>query len=598
MLKDDKSFSSALGSAAKMKMTGAATRLAGNFDPLNLARLLTFKSPMLTAAAGKLMGRSKNDISYFTGGRYGNNMLDDDNQKDESGSDKRDGIHRTKFGPGKTTPIRVGDGTADLLAKLYNLTRSKIEYDLKMQKINKSFSKEQQEEHKRFMEKLFSELDDDEKDEKKKEKKEDSLIGKLLKGLSFVFAPRQLLASLGRVFMNSITKAIGILGTRLLTLLPGLIRKALFGGTALALAAPGELGDGTFDKEKTEYDKKMNPMTEEQSKRTSEINERIADLKAKLKDKNTLEAEKENIGSEITKLNREKNKIRDERIKAYRKENPFKPKMEGFNFEMSSKTGSTNEMADLIRKKFKEAGFSDVQAEAAVVNAFRESSLNPKAGKDDAQESSFGLFGANRRGGLGVGRTPEELKDPNVNIDLAIAEAKKSKAFSEAKTTEEAIDAFVRGVERPSNMESEIKKRIDLLTNKDYMRVSKPVDVTPLTAQEKATKMMQPEIDYTELKRKERLLRNKELENSSKAVREMNKMKVNERLFKSESENLDLSKQSKNITIVAPQTNMTSMSGQGNMASSPINRGVAMNTRDTDDTISWLRKRQGVFAIT
>jgi hypothetical protein len=42
---------------------------------------------------------------------------------------------------------------------------------------------------------------------------------------------------------------------------------------------------------------------------------------------------------------------------------------------------------------------------------------------------------------------------------LAIQAAKKSKKFREARTVQEAVDAFVRDVERPANKEAEIQKR-------------------------------------------------------------------------------------------------------------------------------------------
>ena len=77
-----------------------------------------------------------------------------------------------------------------------------------------------------------------------------------------------------------------------------------------------------------------------------------------------------------------------------------------------------NNMADLIRKKFKEAGFNDAQAEAAVANAWAESRFDPNA-HNQRGEDSVGLFQMNRKGGLGSGYSVEQLKDPAFNIDLA-----------------------------------------------------------------------------------------------------------------------------------------------------------------------------------
>lgn len=123
------------------------------------------------------------------------------------------------------------------------------------------------------------------------------------------------------------------------------------------------------------------------------------------------------------------------------------------------------DMAELIREKFKAAGFSDIQAEAAVANAIAESGLNPNARNNNGKEDSVGLFQMNRVNGLGKGYSVEELKDPNTNIDLAIAAAKKSENFKSASTINDAVAAFVKDVERPANQASEITKRTEIALN-------------------------------------------------------------------------------------------------------------------------------------
>jgi hypothetical protein len=115
-------------------------------------------------------------------------------------------------------------------------------------------------------------------------------------------------------------------------------------------------------------------------------------------------------------------------------------------------------MANLIYDRFREAGFSDVQARAAVANAQAESGLDPNA-HNTRGEDSVGLFQMNRKGGLGQGYTVEELKDPENNIALAIDAAKKSRNFRNATTIESATEAFVRDVERPKDKEGAITKR-------------------------------------------------------------------------------------------------------------------------------------------
>ncbi len=112
------------------------------------------------------------------------------------------------------------------------------------------------------------------------------------------------------------------------------------------------------------------------------------------------------------------------------------------------------DMANLIRKKFKAAGFSAMHAEAAVLNAMQESTLNPNA-HNTSKEDSVGLFQLNRDAGLGKDpitkkKYPVEfLKNPSNNIDIVIREAKKYKQFRNAKTLKEAVRAFVHYVERP-----------------------------------------------------------------------------------------------------------------------------------------------------
>jgi hypothetical protein len=154
----------------------------------------------------------------------------------------------------------------------------------------------------------------------------------------------------------------------------------------------------------------------------------------------------------------------------------FERKLQEQNSKSPSKTSPSStqptplstdaeSMAELIRSKFKAAGFNDIQAEAAVANAIAESGLNPFA-HNTRGEDSVGLFQMNRKGGLGEGHSVENLKDPNYNIDLAIDAAKKSQAFLKANTIDDAVAAFVRDVERPANKELEIEKRTQIALGK------------------------------------------------------------------------------------------------------------------------------------
>jgi hypothetical protein len=126
-------------------------------------------------------------------------------------------------------------------------------------------------------------------------------------------------------------------------------------------------------------------------------------------------------------------------------------------------TGTPREMANLIIKRFREAGFSDVQALGAVANALTESGLNPNAVNVKGNDDSHGLFQLNRkRSGLGTGYTPEQLYDPEKNIQIAIEAAKNSKNFKSATTVENATEAFLKDVERPAKKDdpAELQRRL------------------------------------------------------------------------------------------------------------------------------------------
>ncbi|WP_162244780.1 transglycosylase SLT domain-containing protein [Methylobacterium sp. Leaf469] len=122
---------------------------------------------------------------------------------------------------------------------------------------------------------------------------------------------------------------------------------------------------------------------------------------------------------------------------------------------------------DLIVDRFKRAGFvKDQHLLAILANAIAESGLDPNA-KSPAPEESYGLFQCNRTHGLGKGYTIDQLKDPEINISIIIAESRKYSQFASASTTQAAVEAFVRFIERPANTSAAISKRLkiaDLLT--------------------------------------------------------------------------------------------------------------------------------------
>lgn len=162
---------------------------------------------------------------------------------------------------------------------------------------------------------------------------------------------------------------------------------------------------------------------------------------------------------------------------------------------------SQREMADLIYSKFTAAGFTPDQANAAVVNALAESSLNPRAANETSLESSYGLFQMNTRGGLGTGHDPQKLKDPNYNIDLMInaARGNAGNRFRQSKDLETAIRTFTEDLERPANkVEKGIERvalagKIGLTTGNSPSLAQNPI--TPPSAPEAESRSIFADIE-------------------------------------------------------------------------------------------------------
>lgn len=132
-------------------------------------------------------------------------------------------------------------------------------------------------------------------------------------------------------------------------------------------------------------------------------------------------------------------------------------------------------VADLIVEEFLKAGFGEMVAAAAVANAYRESSLNPRKESDTGRY--VGLFQLSPD----VISSVDARKDPVKNTRGIIAEALKSKRFMEIAATETHIPtlaaAFCRYVERPKDKDGESQARYaiaealypeDLLQNSPY----------------------------------------------------------------------------------------------------------------------------------
>jgi hypothetical protein len=129
------------------------------------------------------------------------------------------------------------------------------------------------------------------------------------------------------------------------------------------------------------------------------------------------------------------------------------------NFNKVPNGALGNKLAHQILDDFNTAGFGSNQQIAALANAIGESHLVPDAHAGRG-EDSWGLFQLNRRAGLGVGHTPDELVNPETNIQIIIQAAQKVKSFVRAASMEDAVTAFVQFVERPSDIKGQVTARI------------------------------------------------------------------------------------------------------------------------------------------
>lgn len=118
-------------------------------------------------------------------------------------------------------------------------------------------------------------------------------------------------------------------------------------------------------------------------------------------------------------------------------------------------------MATLIEKEFTAAGFPPLVAAAAVVNAYAESRLDPKAVGDSGR--SIGLFQLSSRG-AGAGMSVASRQDPTTNARTLIAKearalAKVKSAAAKGASLGDLVEMFSTFVERPGDKPGEAMKR-------------------------------------------------------------------------------------------------------------------------------------------
>jgi hypothetical protein len=140
-------------------------------------------------------------------------------------------------------------------------------------------------------------------------------------------------------------------------------------------------------------------------------------------------------------------------------------------------SASQIEAADTIRRLFLDAGFSEYVAAAAIVNAFRESSLNPKS------ESKSGRYVGLFMLSPDIIASKRARKQADLNTLAIIQEALDAKNFMAVSDSDDLwtlVDAFVNYVERPRERDLEVSQRIlDSLELYPEEKASAPAPLAP-----------------------------------------------------------------------------------------------------------------------
>ncbi len=147
------------------------------------------------------------------------------------------------------------------------------------------------------------------------------------------------------------------------------------------------------------------------------------------------------------------------------------------------------EMADLIRRLFLDAGFSEWVAAAAVVNAFRESSLDPKAKSKTGRYRGLFMLSPD------ILKSEWSREQPDLNTLAIIDEAFKAKKFmavSESEDLFELVEAFSTHVERPKDKDVEASMRIQksLLLYPDHLVTEEPKNSVTVKQEPQSDPMM------------------------------------------------------------------------------------------------------------
>jgi hypothetical protein len=209
MFEQDRTFREAVSDKFKARAMGFKEK----FTPMNFVRMLTGSGTIgrsIRTVAGRAMNYSERDIERFGGYKRKRSIY---------------GPDRSRVPSGAKTPVKVGDSTADILAKIYNLMRKIDEDNTRRYEEENNFTEENQLEGKKRHGKLLEALGMKKKgtvtpktyapEKKPKEEEDDKsggILSKIFGSIFGVFGKTfKMLASLGGIIVAAVTGLFGMI---------------------------------------------------------------------------------------------------------------------------------------------------------------------------------------------------------------------------------------------------------------------------------------------------------------------------------------------------------------------------------------------------
>jgi len=187
---------SSLGKAISLKTKANITGIKETFDPLSIAKFLTLGSDWAPAMLGKMTGRSKKDVGYFSGNKRAQQV---------GGGDTA-----TKVGS-----LKESNEMLDILMKIYTFMQKTIDEEKKRREEENNYKEIKDDDKKKRHDALLAAIkgmSGGEKEQKTAEKvQEDTgmglggIIGSILDSFGGAKIALQMLGTLGPLLINPIT---------------------------------------------------------------------------------------------------------------------------------------------------------------------------------------------------------------------------------------------------------------------------------------------------------------------------------------------------------------------------------------------------------